>query len=1044
MSVTQKSFSSTVIVALTVATALLLGVLGFGLYTSQRDEHLRMIEADRITIPRQLAASLTLPVRDADLPRIRAIAEEAGHMRGICCITVRNATGTPLYAQHTGSVQPDAPERMTPCEQKGQAGISRIAWDGNDIGSVEVHIAPDHAEQLLKQLRYTIPAGIVLVTLVQSLLLLVLLRNLVSNPLKNIGQLLQSFDIKRIPTITMDSRRLSYELKLLYDALQILSSRLKTAETKYRDIFMNATEGIFKTSIEGRVLVANPAFAAILGYDSPQDIISNLTDIKSQLYVDPEDRSRLIALLQERKEAAGYDVRFRRKDGKILHCAITLRSVLDDQERITGFEGSIIDISERRDAEMKLEAWSRELESLVETRTLELLQKNRMVEEANERLKEMDSLRTAFLNAVIHELRTPLTSILGFAALIRKDFSRKFSPLYDNTELESTADRLLRNINIIEFEGERLARLVNDFLDLAKIESGHVVWHDQVIDPRLVLRTAIDAARGAFVTKPGVALRFNSPPSMPRMQIDPDRLIQVLTNLLSNAAKFTEKGEVLVKVELENAQTVRICVADTGAGIPEEDLQLIFGRYRQSRNLINGDNARLGTGLGLAICKQIVEHYGGRIWAESELGKGSRFIFTLPLLLQEPASLHGETGSVAIAGNALIEHTATEHTLTPRARVCDTTPLSPILVVEDDDSTRQYLVQVLHDSGYGVIEACNGEIALQTIRSVVPSLVVMDVNMPRMNGLDTAHAIRTLHNCVELPVLILSSTAEKRCRVEAFNAGANDFIPKPCSEKEFLARVSTHLRLASMTRQLKMLTERLQYEHRLAGSVQKGLLPSKLQLEGFTIETHYQPMGEIGGDFFDAWEDGQTTYFVIGDVSGHDSSSALLMALCKGILVSLAKKNLQSTEMIQELNRLFYDVLFKGDLEQYATMCLIKVDKHNGYFECISAGHPPVYLSQNGSCHSLESTGPAIGFMLDSTWAAHRIYFNPGDMIFLYTDGLTDIHNKEKVSFDRVLPDLIGRDNRPKDVLKNILDAAIHFSNGTPQDDVTLMAVGFN
>lgn len=268
------------------------------------------------------------------------------------------------------------------------------------------------------------------------------------------------------------------------------------------------------------------------------------------------------------------------------------------------------------------------LEDQVEQRTRELTAKAAELEGANEKLTELDILKSRFLSSVSHELRTPLTSIMGFSKLILRDMNKVLLPaLPTDDKVRKKADRTVSNIEVIQREGVRLTRLINSVLDLAKIESGRMEWQDRSVDLKACIEEAVQVVQGAFNENPGLVLNVTVEEPMTRIFADRDRIVQVLVNLLSNAAKFTREGEVSVLAASADDGMVRVAVSDTGPGIHPRDLEAIFERFHQ------GDaqgGKPVGTGLGLTICKEIVEHYGGEIGAESELGRGSCFMFSLP------------------------------------------------------------------------------------------------------------------------------------------------------------------------------------------------------------------------------------------------------------------------------------------------------------------------------------------------------------------------------------------------------------------------------
>ncbi len=250
---------------------------------------------------------------------------------------------------------------------------------------------------------------------------------------------------------------------------------------------------------------------------------------------------------------------------------------------------------------------------------------------ANARLVKLDELKSSFLSSVSHELRTPLTAILGFVRIIERDMDRHLHSLCeDHPELTERCGRVRDNLSIISREGERLTRLINDLLDLTKIESGRMQWRDRETDPVELLGRVSDAGRGMFTEKPEVEVTLRLLGVLPRICVDPDRLEQVILNILSNAAKFTEKGRVEIIARAALGGRLHISVKDSGPGIPAEDLERIFDKFHQVGRGDTLQSPARGTGLGLAISRQIVEHYDGRIWVESEPGSGSTFHVEIP------------------------------------------------------------------------------------------------------------------------------------------------------------------------------------------------------------------------------------------------------------------------------------------------------------------------------------------------------------------------------------------------------------------------------
>jgi signal transduction histidine kinase len=235
---------------------------------------------------------------------------------------------------------------------------------------------------------------------------------------------------------------------------------------------------------------------------------------------------------------------------------------------------------------------------------------------ANARLQELDKLKDDFVSTVSHELRTPLTSIRSFSEI-----------LHDNPRAEEGQKQEF--LAIIIAESERLTRLINDMLDLAKMEAGKLDWYIDDVEPGTVIEQAVAATSTLFGDDKAVALEVDLPERLPTVRADRDRLTQVIVNLLSNAAKFCEHphGKVTITAVAEPS-FLRVSVADNGAGIRPENQSLIFEKFQQASDTLT--DKPQGTGLGLPICREIVEYFGGRIWVRSRRGEGSEFSFTVP------------------------------------------------------------------------------------------------------------------------------------------------------------------------------------------------------------------------------------------------------------------------------------------------------------------------------------------------------------------------------------------------------------------------------
>ena len=379
--------------------------------------------------------------------------------------------------------------------------------------------------------------------------------------------------------------------------------------------------------------------------------------------------------------------------------------------------------------------------------------------------EKANDAKSAFLSTVSHELRTPLTSVLGFAKIIRKRLEEKIFPIVDKKDpkTDKTINQISENLHVVISEGERLTHLINDVLDLAKIEAGKMEWNQESVSMAEVAERAIAATTSLFDQK-ALKLIKNIDPDLPAITGDRDKLIQVIINLISNSVKFTDKGSVTCTVAQQKDEIV-VSISDTGIGIAPGDFGAVFEQFKQ----VGGDTLTdkpKGTGLGLPICKEIVEHHGGRIWLESEVGKGSTFSFALPITKTNGVARPMHLDDLV---KQLKEQVAQSHiNIIGKA--------SKILIVDDDDSIRSLLQQELGDAGYSIEEARNGKEALAAVRKQRPDLIILDIMMPEMNGFDVAAVLKNDPQTMDIPIIVLSIVQDK---TRGFRIGVDRYLTKP-------------------------------------------------------------------------------------------------------------------------------------------------------------------------------------------------------------------------------------------------------------------------
>ncbi len=368
-------------------------------------------------------------------------------------------------------------------------------------------------------------------------------------------------------------------------------------------------------------------------------------------------------------------------------------------------------------------------------------------------LRELERMRAEFLGMVSHELRAPLTSIKGSAATVLRA-SRIFGPA-----------EVAQFFRIIDEQADRMDSLIGDLLDAGRIETGTL----SVAPEPSEVAALVDQARGTFVSGGGRhTVRIDLPPGLPRVMADRQRLVQVLNNLLANAARHSpESAPIRIAAEREGLH-VAVSVADEGRGIAPDHLGQLFRKYTTA-----GDREGGGGGLGLAICKGLVEAHGGRIRAESGgVGLGARFTFTIPVA--------AESG----AGPAPVRPGAPGHA--PDA--------VPILVVDDDPETLRHVRDTLAEAGYApLVTGDPGEIA-RIVHTEKPQLVLLDLMLPGADGIEL---MRTVPELGDLPVIFISGYGRDETVVRALEAGAEDYIVKPFSPTELTARIRAALRRRS-------------------------------------------------------------------------------------------------------------------------------------------------------------------------------------------------------------------------------------------------------
>ncbi len=497
---------------------------------------------------------------------------------------------------------------------------------------------------------------------------------------------------------------------------------LRCAEEKYRGIFENAVEGIYRAQPDAGFIDANPALARILGYESPAQLIASCPDRGRDVYADPDRFAELCESVQRRGEVTRFESQMKRRDGSVCWVSENARAVCDADGKVLYHEGAVEDVTELK--------------------AQESLREEKEAAEAASRAK------SEFLANMSHEIRTPLNGIIGMIDLMT------------GTGLDARQQRYCR---IAKSSADALLSLINDILDFSKIEAGKLELDDVSFNLPVLIEDTVEMFVPRAESK-GVELVSHIQPGVASaVRGDPDRLRQVLVNLVNNAMKFTETGEVVIRVEAAEEKTpsggvaLRFSVSDTGIGIPRDKLDRLFRSFSQ----VDASTTRRfgGTGLGLAICKQLTELMGGRIGVESTEGEGSTFWFT------------------AVFGASV------ENTPQPRILSEDFRGMR-VLIVDDNATNREILDQQLTSWEFKVSCAASAAEALEVMRTATRQgephrLAILDMMMPEVDGKELAEQIHADPALSDTKMMVLTSMGDALSPVEMVRLGISGVLTKP-------------------------------------------------------------------------------------------------------------------------------------------------------------------------------------------------------------------------------------------------------------------------
>jgi two-component system sensor histidine kinase ChiS len=600
---------------------------------------------------------------------------------------------------------------------------------------------------------------------------------------------------------------------------------------------------------------------------------------------------------------------------------------------------------------------------------------------ANRELRRLDLLKDEFLANMTHELRSPLHGMLGIAESLIEGAA---GPLPDDA---------IHDLNLMLSSGSRLLNLVNDILDFSKLKHKDIELSFEDVDISTIVQHSI-LITAPLIRRKNVVMKNEIDPAACIAFGDPERLRQIIINLIANAIKFTTEGEIVISsVYSQYAGMIEISVIDTGIGILPERIDRIFETFEQA----DGSTSRTygGTGLGLAITKRLVELHGGSIYVDSEPGKGSRFYFTVKsssavnpvavdvtLPVEVTAFQSEDSGSIEIRGR---KESGIKYNYKGR-----------ILAVDDEPVNLQLLINHLSLDHYEVITAENGYEALEYINSgTPPDLVLLDVMLPKISGIEVCRLIREKFTAQDVPVMMLTAKNRTEDVVAGLDAGANDYLIKPVNRRELLARVNSliSLKKSVLSRdELNLLKRDIHIAHEIQNSILTQDVPKDSR---YSISANYRPMYELGGDFYEIIKiDDERTGVLIADVSGHGIPAAIICAMLKVIFGFHSDLLNSPGAMLERINRTISPYL--GN--QFITACYACIDLAGMTVKESSAGHWPMLIHRRGTgiVEHREGKGVPIGWLDDAKYDEELYKLSTGDRLIFFTDFIVEARNPEE------------------------------------------------
>lgn len=685
-----------------------------------------------------------------------------------------------------------------------------------------------------------------------------------------------------------------------------------------------------------------------------------------------------------------------------------------------------------------------------------------------DQLQRLDKLKDEFLANTSHQLLTPLNGVVGLT-----------ESLLDGTA-GPLPSKACDDLSLVVSSGRRLATLVKQILDFSKLKNQNLVLRRRSVDlaalSEVVLTLSIP-----LIGEKKIKLINNVPDGLKPVSADEDRLLQIMHNLVGNAIKFTESGEIIVNAE-ERGDYLAISISDTGIGIPEDKFEKIFESFEQA----DGSITRVygGTGLGLALTRQLITLHDGNISVRSSVGEGSTFTFTLPLATTPAEPLRLSKGAISplklpgpIAGKmAAAEHNEPEVEAVVES---DDPPIVlsthghrfKILIVDDEPVNRRILSNHLSPL-YNLVEASDGFSALDAARKEKFDLVLLDIMMPRMSGFECCRELRKLYSVTVLPVIYLTAKNQTADVTAGLASGANDYLTKPIAKSELLYRVETHLQMLNINRNLEAIvderTRELATKNRqimdsmhYAKHIQLAIFPDmntiRDVINAFVI---FRPKEVVSGDFYWFQKVESYNFMAVIDCTGHGVPGSIMSMIGYTQLNRIVKENgvVDPAEILERLDSGVKSVLRqeKGGSNALDGMDLILVRIEPGAKEITIAGaRRSLYVVRNTGkpdsyLEEIKGDRRSVGGVPrrhQTRFSNKRVSIEPGCAIYLTTDGWADQPNVMGAKYGSPrLRGLLQRCAAHTASEQEIMleeELSRHQGKAQQRDDITLLGIKF-